>query len=375
MFRPHAITASFLVFLLIPSQGKVDEIYVFGDSLSDAGNINAISFGLVPSDAYWESRSFSNGPTWVTTLAEELGVSTPVHSLSGSQNATNYAYGGAESGEEGSAFAGITVQNIGPQIDEFIADDRALRRSSLVILWIGGNDLNGTSASGASNQISRTIRNVRHHLEELISLGAVQFLIPNVPLLGEVPQHNQNPSDRAQQNQLTEDYNEALATLVGEIRTDHPSLRFVEFNVAALMRDALANPLQFGFTNTTDQAHTPGALGGIFGGMTVPNPDEYVFWDDLHPTGPVHEIAGVAAAERLKSSVLPPALTITKNAEALSLAIATNLWEDYTLEFSTELETWTPFQTGIQGTGEFVTVPLEPAAKASKKFFRARVEP
>ncbi|MGK0190016.1 MAG: phospholipase/lecithinase/hemolysin, partial [Verrucomicrobiales bacterium] len=66
------------------SSGEVTEVVVFGDSLSDNGNVNALTFGFVPSDDYFGSRVFSNGAPWVRFLAGGLGVTNPDNSQSGS---------------------------------------------------------------------------------------------------------------------------------------------------------------------------------------------------------------------------------------------------------------------------------------------------
>ena len=60
-----------LVISLAPAGafGCVEELIVFGDSLSDNGNLYAAAG--VPGPPYFEGR-FSNGPTWVEVLAERL---------------------------------------------------------------------------------------------------------------------------------------------------------------------------------------------------------------------------------------------------------------------------------------------------------------
>src|SRR5690242_19689666 len=46
-------------------QHVLDNLVVFGDSLSDTGRLARRSLGLyIPSQVYWQSR-LSNGPVWV----------------------------------------------------------------------------------------------------------------------------------------------------------------------------------------------------------------------------------------------------------------------------------------------------------------------
>lgn len=46
-------------------------MYVFGDSLSDTGNVSLATLGQVPVSPYAD-RSFSNGPVWAQDLAQSL---------------------------------------------------------------------------------------------------------------------------------------------------------------------------------------------------------------------------------------------------------------------------------------------------------------
>ena len=67
-------------------------MYVFGDSLSDNGNIPAAS-GYRPSAPYYDGR-FSNGPVAVEYLANNLGI--------GAADFHDYAVGGATTGLDNS---------------------------------------------------------------------------------------------------------------------------------------------------------------------------------------------------------------------------------------------------------------------------------
>src|SRR3954470_5215942 len=75
--------------------GPFTNMVVFGDSLSDIGNVSQATPFLTqpktPGPYYWNGR-FSNGPAYAETLAAGLGLPALVNSASGG---TNYAYGGA----------------------------------------------------------------------------------------------------------------------------------------------------------------------------------------------------------------------------------------------------------------------------------------
>jgi phospholipase/lecithinase/hemolysin len=62
------------------------EMIVFGDSVSDTGNVHIAStaLGQLP-DPGFDGR-LSNGPIWVDRLAERLGLASPSPSLTGGTN-------------------------------------------------------------------------------------------------------------------------------------------------------------------------------------------------------------------------------------------------------------------------------------------------
>ncbi|MGZ9082256.1 MAG: SGNH/GDSL hydrolase family protein [Rhodoplanes sp.] len=66
-------------------------MFVFGDSLSDTGNVYDLTRGILPAPPYAGGR-FSDGPVYAEYMAKGLGL--PLDNvLSGG---TNYAFGGAE---------------------------------------------------------------------------------------------------------------------------------------------------------------------------------------------------------------------------------------------------------------------------------------
>src|SRR5262245_14581793 len=110
----YALVALSLTALLLPSSAQarnpLTEVVVFGDSLSDTGNLFLASGGTVATPPYFNGR-FSNGPVWVEVLADKLGLDAPTPSVLGG---TNFAFGGAETGAGLSSF---DTPNVGMQID------------------------------------------------------------------------------------------------------------------------------------------------------------------------------------------------------------------------------------------------------------------
>ena len=67
---------------------------MFGDSLSDVGNVYLATNGIEPASPYVDGQ-FSNGPVWVQDLAARLGLPALTPSLAGG---SDYAFGGATTG-------------------------------------------------------------------------------------------------------------------------------------------------------------------------------------------------------------------------------------------------------------------------------------
>src|SRR5215475_10356647 len=94
-FSSVAALVSSAMFAQCAVGGPFANILVFGDSLSDIGNVSQATPFLTqpktPGPYYWNGR-FSNGPVYAETLATGLGLPALVNSASGG---TDYAYGGA----------------------------------------------------------------------------------------------------------------------------------------------------------------------------------------------------------------------------------------------------------------------------------------
>ena len=90
-------------------------LYVFGDSYCDVGNLFAASGGTVPGAPYYMGR-FSNGPLWVDHVAGFLGLPMKPALLGG----TNYAFAGAEV-TTASNIGGATIPSVPQQVELYLS--------------------------------------------------------------------------------------------------------------------------------------------------------------------------------------------------------------------------------------------------------------
>ncbi|HEY3662840.1 MAG TPA: SGNH/GDSL hydrolase family protein [Chthoniobacterales bacterium] len=320
---------------VVPTFSKV---VVFGDSLSDDGNIQHvvkdktvfISFPSLTFD-YADGR-FTNSKltfppssdyegTWHEQLAETfLGLPAATNSLDGG---TNYAFGGATTIAGASErtvisnpepFIGgdltITIDNLGKQVDDYLAAHTP-DPGALYIVWGGGNDLFDDPSSG---NVIATAERVAGLVEQLARAGAKNFLVPNVPPLGLVPNYADDIPKAALLNagstEYRQEFNTQLDAAVSTLAGEAISISLYRYDIFGLFYRLAANPEDVGFVNISDVSQAKAV-----------DPDQYLFWDDIHPTTAGHYQIASAAFDVLDGTALPPAQSLNLSAR---LAVGTD---------------------------------------------------
>lgn len=268
-------------------------LVVFGDSLSDIGNVSQATpiFPFVPKTPgpyYWNGR-FSNGPVYAESLATGLGLPALARSTAGGGD---YAYGGAKT--TGTSFpTNIVVQDVDDQVSQYLNTTSA-NASTLYVVFAGANDL----IDGQTN-MSVPVNSLAGSIGRLITSGAREFLVPNLPPLGYTPRYNGSPTTVAQYNTRSQQFNAALATMLDGVKTSNPAVTIHRLDVSAMFSAALADPAAFGLVNVTASA-APGLDPGDTSyntSLIAANANQYLFWDDLHPTATVHAILAQRALD------------------------------------------------------------------------------
>src|ERR1041385_7754519 len=186
-------------------------VVVFGDSLSDTGNVraqtNAKSSGAIdyPSHTFnYDNGRFTNDTdtdpashtylgVWHEQLARTfLGLPAATNSLGGITG-LNYAFGGATT-MDGShqevestplGDISITVDDMGKQVDDYLAQ-HTVDPGALYIVWGGSNDIRNDDTSAS---VTATVGRVEGLVSRLATAGAIYIMVPNVVPLGDIPRY------------------------------------------------------------------------------------------------------------------------------------------------------------------------------------------
>lgn len=292
--KKQILTTGFVLFtFMLPlkaTAASFSQLYVFGDSLSDTGNLFQAT-GIPPSPPYYEGRA-SNGPLWVDYLANDLGL-TP-------QQQTNYAFIGATSGSVNNnpipPGVQVTLPGLQQQLDSFKAANTQADPNALYVVWAGANDyLGGNTANPAV-----PVTNLSNAVTSLTNSGAKNILVANLPNLGAIPLANADPLTGASLNILSELHNTGLSASL-DFLSQTTNANIIPLDVNSLFNQAIATPEKFGFTNVTDACLSQNGI--------CSNPNEYLFWDDFHPTTVAHRQIGGLAFAALESKDVPEPTT------------------------------------------------------------------
>lgn len=280
----------------------------FGDSLSDSGNhfieFNDLStrpFELIPDAPYAVGGlHFSNGPTWAEQLSFRLHTPTSgLPSLLASGVFTNYAVGRARARPLAPVFPFF---DLATQVSRYRADfPLGAPANAVYVVWIGSNDLSDALTASASDPsgatsiaiIQAALGSVAAGIQGLWLAGAREFLIVNVPNLA------LTPAVRAAGGQaqgaatfFTNAFNGGLAQVMAAASA-LPGIRLRALDANAILTGVVANPAAVGLTNVEAACLTFGVVQNPF----CRRPNDYLFWDGIHPTKAGHAIVASAAAQ------------------------------------------------------------------------------
>lgn len=328
----------------------INHLVFFGDSLSDNGNLYKLFLKIIPkSPPYFQGR-FSNGPTWAENVGKFYYSKYYI-------DYKIYAYGGATTIFHMPTIKFIAPTNLELEVDQYLLDSLFYSKSDVLYsFWIGSNDY----LFDQQTNIKKVIDKITWAMTTLITQGARNFLVLNLPDLSRIP-FSANTSSMNKLHELSVQHNQQLLEAVNAIKAAHPDVKINFVNIYDLFNDVMANPEKYNekyhvhITNTTQGCWQGGFVfknaglqkdfaqevqltfseqvkanknlnteamaeyvlnspslseaymtSKLYERGIVPcsNADEYLFWDQMHPTEIVHRILSDIVIENLTSQWL-----------------------------------------------------------------------
>jgi phospholipase/lecithinase/hemolysin len=270
LLNQFTLVALMLGPLLLPAQAAFTSLYVYGDGVS-----TTTSNVTTQSDLFHGKR-YCNGRVWVEVLAQR-------NDLTLSSN-NNLSYFGHHSG-----LMVTNAMNLTPPADA---------NTSLFVLWVCDADFVDiinirhttpfypTNMTIWTNGISQALSNHLTAVQQLYSKGVRSLVMPNGADVTKTPSYFYMPvASKAFVRQRIVEFNSAFSNLVQQLRVSSPGLTIISTDFFALTDQVIAQPANYGLTNSTESAVYDYGYTNFTGPGT-----NFVFWDQYHPTAKVQEI-------------------------------------------------------------------------------------
>ena len=290
---------------LVAQAGPYSAEYVFGDSLSDNGNLaEGLYHTNFPNPPSYHD-SFTNGPVAAQLLATQLGLGyNPSLWLTGFRDVSNLFgpsfvsgnnYATAAATAAAAPVGGVPGINLPFQVAAFGAHTNgAADPNALYVIDIGGNDvrnaaLQGTGSAAVANGVQAELASI----QALMAYGAKNFFIVNVPNVGVIPEFAQdNPTLAASATTFSQLYDSMLMSGLASLALP-TGVKLTQFDLYGFNTNLLANAASYGITNTTDRCYTNTPLSAATSlqcGPNAVNINSFAYWDSIHPTETVQAL-------------------------------------------------------------------------------------
>lgn len=284
--KPLAVAAALA---LVPASastaplGPFSGFFVFGDSLSDPGNVFDMVLGapVSPLPGLYAKAQFADGDAWAAQLGADFA------------SGANFAFGGATAVMRGEFEADLPGGTVKVDVPDF-ADQRALFNTAsptlganpLAAVWFGGNDLRDafdapTPGTAVPAAIASAAAAIAAGVQELIDEGLGTVAVFGLPNLGRIPEIVGRGSDAmAAAAGASVAFNDTLRTaLTGVSGGD---VAYVD--IFGLFEAVAADPGAYDLTDVTG-ACIPALLAD-----PTTSCETYLFYDEIHPTSAGHAL-------------------------------------------------------------------------------------
>lgn len=295
------VTLFICLLLVLPVNATISfsNLFIFGDSMSDTGNLASITDDFPP--AYYNNR-LSNGPVAVEILGEKLGLSAnPSLHLINQNSGSNYAVASAKSG-------GSRSLDLNSQINAFLAAYRfSVPNDALYLMFIGGNDVRSVRNVQDSQSVETTLQNaannVKQNISRLINSGAKYIVVMNSIDMGNLPEallsdlqssHEPTLSERTTEN--TRHFNDFLEETFDDIE-DEFDIKIAEFDSFEFLSQVIDEAESFNFSYVREPCFFHSTLTFHSDCNFGQNANAFLFFDEKHPSARGHVLIGNALFE------------------------------------------------------------------------------
>ena len=249
-----------------------------------------------PYKTYYKGR-FSNGPVafeylWYRLQQDNQGnqdnnaLLIPFLAIRGldQYNAVDFAYGGAGTGVSNLTPGGFTVPGLLGQVHLFqqALEGNKPPRKALYAVWAGANDY----LLPLTSDPVVVVGNIVTAIKKLYTLGARDFIVPNLPDLGSLPIVSPPAPSLTE---LTKIHNALLAHSLSDLTVGLAGIKIIKVDIFALWKQLLLP--------SSDLITGPGPAGDCLfvnpqtctDVRTFKAPNNF-FWDVEHPTTSVHKL-------------------------------------------------------------------------------------
>ncbi|KAM3411544.1 hypothetical protein ACQJBY_003297 [Aegilops geniculata] len=314
-------------------QQQVPALVVFGDSIVDPGNNNAIStivkanFAPYGHDFGADHRPtgrFCNGRIPTDFIASRLGLKQLLPAYLSPNLSRHDLLTGVSFASGGTGYDPLTAQlasviSMTDQLrmfDEYKARVRAaageaalseILARGVFAVCAGSDDVANTyftmrarSSYSHASYASLMVAHATAFLDGLLAAGARRVAVISMPPIGCVPSQRTLSGGMGREcspghNEIAELVNAGMGTAVDSLRAKHPGARVMLMDIYGYLLDMMVRPDGYGFRESTLGCCGTGMMevAVLCNGVTSAvcgDVEEYLFWDSYHPTEKAYRI-------------------------------------------------------------------------------------
>ncbi|KAL6764196.1 hypothetical protein V8C86DRAFT_2477458 [Haematococcus lacustris] len=269
-------------------------LVIMGDSLTDQGNIfRASNFTIPRPRYYWQGRYTGNGGNWVDELRRIAGRNLSV---------SNFAYGG---GAACTAYSGMSP-SLGQQVSMYIAKlatdpvyrSQLRNRPRQVLIWSGHNDLVALTQmppSAAPAVLSGIVECIMNSTMSLLRSGEQNVGIMSLAPLDLTPLIRAMPGFPPLVKSAMDGINGALRMAAAQLSMIYRPQSVTFLDVNAIIANTVLNFTSFGYRSNAACLVYAANQGVGLGSVPLSEcqrPNNFVFYDHLHPSPKAHKALG-----------------------------------------------------------------------------------